>query len=335
MMTIRVIAPGLMTTIQDKGRQGLKKYGVVVGGAMDPFARRVANLLVGNDEDEAVLEMTMAGPTLLFERDALIAICGGSFSPKVNGFPVGQWRPIFVQRGSKLSFGVPNWGCRAYLAVAGGFCVPQVLGSKSTYLRAGIGGLEGRALQKGDVLKLGRETVQGKNRRLRLAHLIKGKGFAQERWRVGSDLLPAYAENPEILVLRGGQFAWFSEESRRRFFMDEYVVTSRSDRMGYRLSGPQLTLKEPRELISEAVTVGTVQVPAGGEPIILMADCQTTGGYPKIAQIITADLPKLAQLKPGAKIRFREISIAEAQKLYREQEKKVQWLKRVLFLGHV
>ncbi|WP_018131854.1 5-oxoprolinase subunit C family protein [Effusibacillus pohliae] len=331
-MSIRVMRPGLLTSLQDLGRHGVQKYGVVASGAMDPFALRLANLLVGNEEAEAALEMTIQGPTLLFERDALIAICGAALSPKIDGRSVPEWRPVLVKGGSVLQFGMAIAGCRAYLAVAGGFDVPVVMGSRSTYLRAGIGGFQGRALKEGDVLRVRPASRRSLHRMRKLAKGMDSCPFAATDWAVTSDLLPAYGKNPVIRAMRGGQFDWFTVDSQERFFTEPFQVTPQSDRMGYRLSGARLRLAEPRELISEAVAAGTVQVPAGGQPIVLLADRQTTGGYPKIAQVASVDLPVIAQVKPGETVRFQEITLEEAQALYRRREREIELLKQGIAL---
>lgn len=331
-MSIQVIRPGLLTSIQDMGRYGLQKHGVIVSGAMDPFALRVANLLVGNDEVEAALEMTMIGPKLRFGEDTLIAVCGGELSPAVDGQKIPEWRPVLIKKGSVLSFGTARSGCRAYLAVAGGFDIPVVMGSFSTYLRAGIGGFQGRPLKEGDVLTIRIPSEQSIRRIHRLYDHVSSDRFSFSAWSVSMDVFPAYQPNPVIRAMRAGEFDWFTAESVERFFSEEFLMTPQSDRMGYRLSGPQLRLERPRELISEAVTAGTVQVPSEGNPIVLMADRQTTGGYPKIAQVATIDLPVLAQVKPGEKIRFQAITLEEAQELLRKQEREFQLLKQGIHL---
>ena len=327
-MSIRVIRPGLLSSIQDLGRYGMQKHGVIVSGAMDPIALRIANILVGNEEGEAAIEITMLGPKLQFEEDSLIAICGGDLSPAVDGQAIPEWRPVYVKKDSVLSFGGVKTGCRAYLAVAGGFNLPKVMDSRSTYLRAGIGGYQGRSLLEGDVLQVRDPSYLAVRRMGRLSDKAGSNAASYTDWVVSKEVLQAYQEKPDIRAIIGGQFDWFTEESRKQFFKDEFLITSQSDRMGYRLGGPKLELSEPQELISEAVTAGTVQVPSDGNPIVLMADRQTTGGYPKIAQVATVDLPVLAQVKPGEKIRFREIRLEEAQVLLRTREIEIQLLKQ-------
>lgn len=311
-MSIRVLRPGLLTTVQDLGRWGKQRYGVVVGGAMDPFALRMANLLVGNDEGAAALEMTLLGPTLQFEQDALIALCGGEFYAKLDDNILPVWRPVFVPRGTSLNVGSAVSGTRGYLAIAGGIDVPHVLGSRSTYLHGKFGGHEGRALQDGDLLSIAESTLA-----------VSPQSC---NWRIGS-LIPAYDDRPTLRVIPGSEFDWITPQSQEQLFSNEFEVTPQSDRMGYRLSGPRLELASPRELISEAVCPGTIQVPADGQPILLMADCATTGGYPKAACVASVDLPLAAQLRPGYKLRFAAISLAEAQALLRQREADIERLK--------
>ncbi|WP_422121940.1 biotin-dependent carboxyltransferase family protein [Planococcus sp. X10-3] len=318
MLTIR--KGGMQTTVQDLGRTGFQKYGVVAAGAMDPYALRLANLLVGNEENAAALEIALTGPEIYFEEDASIAICGADFSPQLGGNAVGLWRAIEVQKGQTLTFGTLRRGSRAYLAVAGGIDVPEVMGSRSTYLRAALGGFNGRALAPGDQLAAcATERPQ-----------LSGTDFS---WFIPA---PYYSSKPEIRVTPGRQFGLFSEASRKRFFSEPFTVSSQSDRMGYRLDGAPLALSDKHEMISEAVVFGSIQVPPGGNPIVLMADRQTAGGYPKIAEVITVDLPLISQLKPGDRLRFTEVTTEEAQRLLRLQEKTINCLKNAIRLkrGH-
>lgn len=315
-MSISVLRAGLLTTVQDKGRFGYRKEGVIVGGAMDLFALRIANLLVGNEEGKAALEVTLMGPSILFETETLISICGGNLTPSVGGKELPLWRPVYIQAGQMLEFGACQSGARAYVAIAGGIEVPVVMQSRSTYLRAGLGGLEGRALKEGDKLYNGTLTERSAAYMEYMASNAGSQPFQAADWYVGDRQFPAYAKNPVIRVLRGREFEWFTEESQETFFTAPFRVTSQSDRMGYRLKGTKLDLKAEKEVVSEAVTFGTIQVPAEGDPIILMADCQTVGGYPKIAQVVSMDLPVLAQVKPGTTVQFKEVSLQEAEDLY-------------------
>ncbi|GKV54948.1 KipI antagonist [Sporosarcina sp. NCCP-2222] len=323
MITVR--KAGLSDTIQDLGRFGYQKYGVVTSGAMDAFAHRVANLLVGNEETEGTLEMTLVGPCLYFEEHAVIALCGGDMSASIDGKPIPMWKPVFIQKGTELKMGPAIAGCRVYLAVAGGFEVPNVMGSYATYLKAGIGGCEGRVLKKGDRLPI--KARKGQAEQI-FSRLVCDKYCIQSTdWTITSNVRPALADQYEIRVIKGRQYSLFSEESRRLFETEGFAVSSQSDRMGYRLAGPSLHLEEEQELISEAVSFGSIQVPADGNPIILMADRQTTGGYPKIGQVASVDLSLVAQARPGNYLTFREISLDKAQELYLRREKNIQELK--------
>ena len=325
-MSLRILRPGLLTTVQDPGRFGYQQDGIIVSGATDAVALRVANLLVGNDEHAAGLEITLLGPRVRFEADHLIALTGAHLSPSINGQPVGRNRAVWVAAGAELAFGKAVAGCRAYLAVAGGVAVPLVLGSRATYLRAGFGGLHGRALQATDQLPIGESSATGSAVRQSLASCQAA--WAQARWTPGSDLCPAPRPNPIIRALRGPEYAQFSAESQQQLWHSPFTVTAAADRMGYRLQGPALERLVEKELLSSAVTFGTVQVPAGGQAIALLADHQTTGGYPRIAQVISADFSALAQVRPGQAICFSEVPLAEAQALYLAQEQQLRALQR-------
>lgn len=327
---ITILKPGLLTTIQDSGRYGYQRYGVVASGVMDPFAHRVANILVGNEENSPVLEMTIVGPVLKFEQDTLISICGGDLAPTVNGRPIENWKPVLIKSGSVLRFGNCKSGCRAYLAAAGGFKIPEVMESKSTYLRAGIGGYQGRALKMGD--RLFTEAFGELSSRIMLALHESGSmdGVVRANWRINWESF--YQRTSCIRVIKGRHFHLFTTKSQESFYQERFIVTTYSDRMGYRLRGPNLELKNQVEMISEAVCFGTIQVPADGNPILLLADRQTTGGYPKIGEVASVDLSALAQVKPGDSLRFREISCKDAQLLLIEREKKIKLLTKGIFL---
>jgi antagonist of KipI len=322
-MIIQIVKPGLLTTIQDLGRYGYQKFGVVVGGAVDSFAAQIANLLVGNQGGESVLEFTVQGPTLYFQTDALIAICGSDMSPTIEHMQVPQWRPVFVRAGHTLKFQTSSVGCRTYLAIAGGFDVPQVLGSRSTFLRAGFGGIQGRAVVAGDVLASLNPSHLSQLLAARLHDPPSSslRPFTAAKWGISHPLY-SYIPNPKglepicVRVMHGLEYSRFDSESQEYFFNRVFRVTAKSDRMGCRLSGPKLMTSYKYDMISEAVTVGTIQVPTDGNPIILLADRQTTGGYPRIAQVASIDIPKIGQCMPGTLIQFRNISLAEAQALY-------------------
>jgi antagonist of KipI len=320
-MSIKVHHPGLLTTIQDLGRFGSQKFGVLVSGAMDPVSLRVANLLVGNNEGEGALEITLFGTTLEFETDELVAITGGDLQPTIDGKDAPMWRPVLIRKGSILKFKSAIYGCRAYVAFAGGIDVPEVMGSKSTYLRAGIGGLHGRALQKGDVFESGTFNTLSQSFVHQLERLT-----THFTWSVNYSDFITFNKTQTIRVLRGAEFERFDTASQQTFFSNRYTLTTQADRMGYRLEGESLNLSEQFELLSEGVTYGTIQVPSNGKPIILMVDRQTTGGYPKIGQVISIDLPCLAQMQPNANIEFKEVSLEQAELELIMQEQKLQKL---------
>lgn len=320
-MAIKVLQPGMLATIQDLGRYGLQKYGVIVGGAMDANSLRIANLLVGNSEGEGTLEITLFGTSLLFESDELIAITGGNLQPTVDGEKVPMWQPLFIRKGSVLKFSAAISGCRAYVSFSGGIKIPKVMGSKSTYLRAGIGGFEGRKLQKSDVFECDKRTESGED----LFNQLQKKA-AYLSWSVHYTPFVTFSKTQTIRFIRGSEYERFDNESLKKFFSAPYTITTYADRMGYRLDGESISLKEPFELLSEGVTFGTIQVPSNGQPIILMADRQTTGGYPKIGQVITADLPSLAQMQTNNRIYFKEVTLEEAQWALIHQEKNLNEL---------
>ncbi|USK58425.1 biotin-dependent carboxyltransferase family protein [Peribacillus asahii] len=323
-MSLRVIKPGLLTTIQDLGRKGFQKHGVIVSGAMDTYSLRIANLLVGNQEGEAALEVTLMGPTFKVEEDCVIAITGGDLSPIIDERTVPMWRPVYVKKGAILRFGRCKSGCRAYLSVAGGYAISEVLGSKSTYLRGQMGGYKGRALQVDDVVPFNGHSTMLKHEWT--------EGFLAAKWFVhAKEFLPSRI--PVIRFLAGSQYEYFTNSSKLQFVKNLFKVSSQSDRMGYRISGPALELQHKRDILSEAVSNGSIQVPPDGNPIILLADRQTTGGYPKIAQVITTDLSLIGQLKPGESIQFSQVTLKEAEQLYIQKEQKLKQLKVALSLA--
>jgi len=285
---------------------------------MDRFAHRVANMLVGNDDNTATLEASLLGPAIAFDEPAVIAIAGGDLSATINGNDLAPWHAVAVPQGATLRFGEARVGCRAYIAIAGGIDLAPVFGSRSTYLRAQFGGLEGRALRSGDVLNPGALSSTAS----RIASSLRSSGStAIGRWTIASSVRPIYNDDPIVRVIPGEHHELLDDGSRERFESSTFKVSSSSDRMGYRLGGVNLSLIEPKELLSEAVAFGTVQLPPGGEPIVLMADHQTTGGYPRIGEVATVDLPLIAQLKPGDRLRFRLVSVEKAQQAYLAQER--------------
>ncbi len=303
-MSVEVLKPGALSTFQDLGRTGFQHSGVPVNGVMDERAHRIANWAVGNPAGEATLELTLLGPSLKFEGRTVLAICGANLSPTLDGVPLAAGEATLVPAGAVLAFGRRVSGARAYLAVRGGFTLAPVMGSASTFVRGGYGGLDGRALRKGDRIGL-RATVRG----------APAPRLALPRFPAGV----LRGTDAPIRVVAGRHWCAFEARAQRAFVACPYVIQAQSDRMGFRLDGDALPLARAMEIESEAVSFGTVQVPSGGQPIVLMADCQTTGGYPKIAQVAHVDLPRLAQRMPGETVRFELVSLEQAQRLVAAQ----------------
>lgn len=317
-MGINVLQAGLLTTVQDLGRYGFQRYGMVVSGAMDSLALRLGNMLLGNDENEAALECTMVGPRLLFEERQRIVLTGGDLSATLDGVSVPMWKPISVNPGAILAFGKAMRGCRCYICFGTGLGTETLMGSRSTYLRAKIGGWKGRALQKGDRIPF---------------RSLGGEESSDAGWRLGHIGYPDMSKR-SIRVIEGPNYVQFDHKSRENFFNTSFLISNESDRMGYRLTSAALRLKVPIELLSSAVTFGTIQVPPQGQPIVLMADHPTTGGYPVIGQVIEADLPLLAQLQPQDSIRFERVTVADAQQILKERQQCIQLLKRSIALKY-
>lgn len=303
MEVFAVRQPGPMTTVQDLGRCGFLDRGVPVSGALDAFSCRVANLLVGNEEGAAVLEITMLGPALEVLAETDIALTGAEMGMTINRTSAPGWRTIGVKPGDIIRIPLAKAGCRAYLAVTGGIAVPSLMGSRSTFVRAKIGGLQGRGLIKGDILQ------RGAGGRL-LKHPRKLPGA----W------IPQYPSEIALRALPGPQDDFFRKGSAV-FFGASYEVATESDRMGCRLRGPAVERDAgmPQSIITEPTMPGNVQIPADGRPIILLVE-QTTGGYAKIATVISSDIPKLAQAVPGNIVRFERVALKEAHRLYRQQQ---------------
>ncbi|MED3035910.1 KipI antagonist [Bacillus thuringiensis] len=327
-MDVEVLHAGMFTTVQDLGRSHYQQYGVPVGGAMDQSALRMINMLVGNEENEAALEMTIMGPKLLIKKTTLLAIGGADMEPLLNGERIPLWRPILAEEGSMLCFGKVKSGCRAYVTFAGGIHIDRTMGSKSTYIRAAIGGIEGRMLKKGDYFQIG---VQPEMANRFIQDLQKDERI-KTKWAISSSVRPKYKKHPKLRIITDFEYDQFTEESKKAFFMKEYKVSNYADRMGYRVEGEILNRAVEKENLSSPVTYGTIQIPNGGQPIILMADRQTTGGYPRIGNIISVDLPLLAQLKPGDYVSFENITLEEAERLYIEQEVNMNLLKKFIAL---
>ena len=333
-MICRVLHPGLLATVQDGGRYGHQREGIPVAGAMDELALRIGNVLVGNDEHAAGLEFTLVGPTLRFDEHALIALAGADLGISADGTPLPLWRPVCVPAGMTVSATSAVRGCRGYLAIAGGVDVPVVLGSRSTYVRAALGGVEGRALRRGDVFAIGAPSELSRRIGAGVSANRARDRVAIARWGASGSLVPFYTSPATIRLLEGEHAHLLTPESRERLWSTEFRVGAQSDRMGYRLEGAGLELSAATELLSEAVAFGTMQLPPGGNPIVLMADRQSTGGYPRIGEVASVDLPLLAQLKPGDRLRFRPISLDEAQRLYLAREDNVGQARAAIALHH-
>lgn len=301
MNTFLTLTPGPYTTIQDKGRFGYQHIGVPLSGALDTFALRIANLLAGNPENCAVLEITVLGPLLEVLLEADIALTGAEMQWKINNKPAASWQTIRVKPGDRIAIQQVKTGCRAYLAVSGGFDTPEIMGSRSTYVGGKLGGLHGRPLKKGDILSKGAGQLLKKPRRL------------------AESQIPRYTEEITLRALPGPQDDFFNE-GLNTLFQSEYTVTARADRMGYRLHGEPIRIKEnrPESIISEPTMPGGIQIPADRQPIILLAE-QTVGGYAKIATVISPDLTIVAQTTPGVKVRFEQVSLETAHRLYNER----------------
>jgi urea carboxylase len=314
-MRIDVLKPGMLSQLQDLGRYGYQHLGVPVGGAMDEWSHRVANLLVGNAEDAATLEFVMIGPSLRFHEATEVAITGADLSPNVNGTAVTMNRRLDVPAGAQLDFGPRNNGMWGYLAVRGGFAAPSVMGSRSTYARGGFGGHQGRVLRKDDQLETFAAPRAGRAPVIEIPTSLPPV-------TVGSVL--------SLRVVPGEHWRDFGADAQDLLSRANYRISMKSDRMGYRLEGPALLRTDSRDLISEAVNSGTIQVPPDGQPIVLMAERQTTGGYPKIAHVIGVDLPRLAQMAPQQELRFVPVTLEEAQGLYLERERELVELRKTL-----
>ncbi len=307
MATFEVVEGGFYTTVQDLGRYGFQRYGVPVSGAMDVYALRLANILLGNDEDCAALEMTLIGPKLEFLEDTTIAISGANLAPRLNGHPAPMWRAFRVRRGSLLTFDGPIVGKQTYLALPGGIDVPVQMGSHSTYVRAGLGGFEGRTLQTGD----------------RVSALRQDDNQQPNPATIPDELVPQRLDERPLRVVMGPQSDAFTPEGIAAFFSGTYTVSQQSDRVGHRMEGPPITHSRGADIVSDGIPFGAVQITGDGQPVILMADRGTTGGYTKIATVIAVDIPKLAQTLPGNTVTFHAVSVEEAHRLLNEQEEAI------------
>jgi antagonist of KipI len=313
--TFEVLSSGILSTVQDLGRFGYARYGVAPSGALDGLAARVGNLLVGNDEHAAVVETTLMGLRLRVLRDAVVAVTGGDLQPRRAGERLAMWRSHLVREGEIIAFSGPSSGLRAYIAVAGGIHVPAVMGSRSTNLASGFGGLEGRMLRKGDLLSADPA-----------ADVVRFTGRS-----VAPELMPVYRSPWRLRVVWGPQDDHFSEEGKQSFVTAAFTVSSDSDRTGIRLKGPVVARRPGVEesIISEGILPGAIQVPGDGQPIVILGET-ASGGYRKIATVISADLPLLSQITPGDSVSFEAVSMDEAVQVLWEMENKIDTFKRSL-----
>jgi antagonist of KipI len=321
---IDVLRPGLLTTLQDRGRHGCAMLGVGSSGAMDNVALRLANALVGNDADAAVLEMTLIGPRLRFGKAVTIALAGAEFPVRIGHYETPMWQPVAIEAGAEIEIGTARRGTRACLAIAGGFAAEPVLGSLSTDVNARLGGIDGRPLRENDRLRINRRDDS--TAPVREKQRASFRRTRSARWSLDPrPWLDTDITSP-IRLMRGRHFDALDARSRVALFAESFRIASDSNRVGFRLDGPRLELASPLELVSEPLAAGTVQLPPGGQPIALMAEHPTIGGYPRIGQIAAVDLPRLAQRRPGDPVRFAEINLDEAQTRYLERERELSRL---------
>lgn len=313
MPIMKVDEPGLHTTVQDTGRYGSQEFGIVPAGPMDPYAFKIANLLVGNHLNDAAIEMTMIGPSITFMEDTVIAVTGGHLTPVLGNTYIPLWTSIHAKKGDTLRFGKPQYGARAYLAIAGGILTEKVMGSRATYTKAMMGGLNGAALETGDHLP-GTALPPEELERLR------GKKLSHR-------LRPFYQSHHMVRVVPDEEASCFTEESLSTFYTHSYKITPQSDRMGYRIEGKKVERRNGHDMLSSAVAFGSIQIPGDGAPIILMADRQTAGGYPKVGTIISHDLWKVAQLLSGQTLSFQKSSVEEGHRWLEYERKLLKQLK--------
>ena len=322
-MSATILRAGFLISIQDLGRIGFREFGVSLGGALDSHALRVANLLVGNDESEAGLEITLGGLRIRFDDERTVAWCGGEFDVRVGSTSLPAGHATFISAGEELIVNPPRLGCRSWLTISGGIAVPMVLDSRSTDLRGNFGGMKGRTFRDGDVVPLGKIRWSPA-----CATLRRGRQTAATEkvssWSPPIDWTTTAKTEPALRFVRGSDWDRFNPSSHLALTNETFAVSPDSDRMGARLDGPELKRNEDVDLVSEAVAPGTIQVPPSGKPIVLLGDCQTIGGYPKIAHVITVDLPVAAQLRAGDTVRFQEISLADAHRLLCERERELE-----------
>lgn len=321
---INVLKPGLQTTVQDDGRVGYYETGMPPSGAVDQYSYAVANMLAGNKKGAAVLEITYMGPALEFQEDTVIAVTGGTIPPQINKEAVPMWETLEVKKGDVLTFDFVKQGARAYLAIAGGIEVPVIMNSRSTYTLCGIGGFEGRALQEGDVLSIGN---------------MKDKEVKRGT-RVTGEYIPAFSVNHEIRVIIGLCSYRLTEESKQRFLNIEWTITPEANRVGYRLKGERLDFvpreqpfgagSNPSNVVDLGYPIGSIQVPDGIEPIALLNDAVTGGGYAPVATIISTDLNRIGQAKTNEKIKFTAVTLEEAMEIRQQNNRKLEEVKQMI-----
>lgn len=311
-MSLFINKTGILTTIQDLGRGKFARFGINPNGAMDQAAARLINVLLANDENDAVLEMHFPAPEIIFEKTAVFALGGADFGAELDGKPLENWRIYYAEIGNILKFKTRNFGNRAYLSIKNGFRIPKILNSASTNLTANFGGFEGRTLRKDDRIFFNHETQTAPK---------------QTNFKISNSLIPFYSRFPTVRVTAGAEFDDLTAESKDFFQQQTYRITRKSNRMGYRLNGEPLYLQKPREIVSTAVNFGTIQLLPDGNVIVLMADHQTTGGYPRLANIIKTDIALGAQLGANDKIGFHLVSLREAENLFIQFENDLKLLK--------
>lgn len=313
-MSLLILKAGVLATVQDLGRNGFRRFGINPNGAMDTHAARLINILLGNEETAGVLEMHFPAPVLQFEAETVIALGGADFGAKINGEKIENWCPIVVEKNSILSFSERESGARCYLAVKNRFAAENWLNSQSTNLKAKIGGFDGRALNKGDRLTFTKLPTNNKQR---------------TNYKLSPALIPVYSNFPTVRVTAGAEWEKLTTESQSAFLSGSFTVRHESDRMGFRLRGAELQLRETVELVSSAVNFGSIQLLPDGQLIVLMADHQTTGGYGRIAHVAAIDLPLLAQLNANDQVYFQVIPLAEAENLNLQFERDLSYLKTI------
>ncbi|PMP86700.1 MAG: KipI antagonist [Thermodesulfobium narugense] len=312
-MKLLVKKPGLFSSIQDFGRKSYQKYGISQSGALDEYAFILANMLVGNDEKEAVLELTLLGAEFEVLEGGTISITGADMSAKINNKTVSMWETIELSKGDTLTFELAKKGCRTYIALGGGIDLIPILGSRSTYLRAKLGGLNGDIIKEGDVIRS--KTCLHKN-----------------KYRLPEEFIPKYSKDNIIRVILGPQLNYFTKKGIKTFLNEKFIYTNDINRMACRLDGPSIEHKLNANIISDGTPNGAIQVPADGKPIILLNDRQTTGGYPKIACVVTVDIQKIAQAQPNDTLSFKPISIIKAHLLYKNYLNNLTQIRKILNL---